>query len=350
MPLTVLPPSVTVVLDPGDDAIHTHPALAAHHPPSGRITLRPGAGTTSETGLAHDLLAALGKPPLLPGRFPAGRQPAWEAATAFIVHVAIAVGAGSLLGLLPDLAVKLVSAALFAFGAFVLLRSGSDDEDDEAGTKTVTGFWPVYTTAFMAVFISEWGDLTQITTANLAATNGWLPTAIGPAALMSVSALVLLVGKFIAKRVPLKTVQRIGGACMAALAIWTLIEAFTGCPDQPVTNQGTRCGPDGGQRTEPNPAHHFGSPAHPIGKSGLPNPADDTTSRHRPARAPHPPPGSTTGIQVSPDVSTNGTPRLRVSRRQKSPPDSVSGNKGHYRKNHLVTRQRAVTRHIGAPL
>ncbi|MFE9174311.1 TMEM165/GDT1 family protein [Streptomyces kebangsaanensis] len=149
--------------------------------------------------------------------------------TAFIVHVAIAVGAGSLLGLLPDLAVKLVSAALFAFGAFVLLRSGSDDEDDEAGTRTVTGFWPVCATAFMAVFISEWGDLTQITTANLAATNGWLPTAIGSAAaLMSVSALALLVGRFIAKRVPLKTVQRIGGACMAALAAWTLVEAFAG--------------------------------------------------------------------------------------------------------------------------
>ncbi|MET8318349.1 hypothetical protein ABZU78_29905, partial [Rhodococcus erythropolis] len=73
-----------MVLDPGDDAVHTHTALAAHHPPSGRITLHPGPGTTSETGLAHDLLAALGKPPLLPGRFPAGRQPAWEAATAWI--------------------------------------------------------------------------------------------------------------------------------------------------------------------------------------------------------------------------------------------------------------------------
>ncbi|MGM0354504.1 hypothetical protein [Streptomyces sp. ECR3] len=79
-----VPPSVAVVLDPGDDAVHTHTALAAHHPPSGRITLHPGPGTTSETGLAHDLLAALGKPPLLPGRFPAGRQPAWEAATAWI--------------------------------------------------------------------------------------------------------------------------------------------------------------------------------------------------------------------------------------------------------------------------
>jgi putative Ca2+/H+ antiporter (TMEM165/GDT1 family) len=148
--------------------------------------------------------------------------------TAFIVHVALAVAAGSLIGLLPNMAVKLVSAALFAFGAFVLLRNGGDDEADEGG-RTVTGFWPVYTTAFMAVFISEWGDLTQITTANLAATNGALSTAIGSAvALMSVSALALLVGRFIAKRVPLKTVQLIGGLCMAALAVWTLVEAFTG--------------------------------------------------------------------------------------------------------------------------
>ncbi|MFD4976896.1 hypothetical protein [Streptomyces sp. NPDC058424] len=88
MPLAVSP-SVAVVIDPGDDAIHTHTALAAHHPPSGRITLHPGPGTTSETGLAHDLLAALGKPPLLPGRFPAGRQPAWEAATAWITALPV---------------------------------------------------------------------------------------------------------------------------------------------------------------------------------------------------------------------------------------------------------------------
>ena len=77
-------PSVAVVLDRHHDVLHTHTALAAHHPPSGRITLHPGPGTTSETGLAHDLLVALGKPPLLPGRFPGGRQPAWEAATAWM--------------------------------------------------------------------------------------------------------------------------------------------------------------------------------------------------------------------------------------------------------------------------
>jgi hypothetical protein len=88
MPTAPLPAigvlAVTLVMDPHDDAAHTHAALAAHHPPSGRITLHPGPGTTSDTALAHDLLAALGRPPLLPGRFPSGRQPAWEAATAWV--------------------------------------------------------------------------------------------------------------------------------------------------------------------------------------------------------------------------------------------------------------------------
>ncbi|MFD7896875.1 MULTISPECIES: TMEM165/GDT1 family protein [unclassified Streptomyces] len=149
--------------------------------------------------------------------------------TAFLVHVAIAVGAGSLIGLLPGWTVKLVSALLFAFGAFMLLRGGGGDEDEKAGTKTVTGFWPVYSTAFMAVFISEWGDLTQITTANLAASNGTWSTAIGSAAaLMSVSALALLAGRFIATRVPLRTVQRIGGLCMLGLAVWSVVEIFVG--------------------------------------------------------------------------------------------------------------------------
>jgi putative Ca2+/H+ antiporter (TMEM165/GDT1 family) len=148
---------------------------------------------------------------------------------AFAVHVAIAVGAGSLIGLLPDWSVKTVSAVLFAFGAFMLLRGVGDDAEEDAGGGAVTGFWPVFTTAFMAVFISEWGDLTQITTANLAATNGVASVAIGSlAALMSVSTLALLAGRLIAKRVPLKTVQRAGGLCMLGLAVWSAVEIFTG--------------------------------------------------------------------------------------------------------------------------
>ncbi|MFF3257424.1 hypothetical protein ACFYWP_42110 [Actinacidiphila glaucinigra] len=82
-------PAVTLVMDPHDDVTHTRAALAAHHPPSGHLTLHPGPGTTSDTALAHDLLAALGRPPLLPGRFPSGRQPAWEAATAWVTALPV---------------------------------------------------------------------------------------------------------------------------------------------------------------------------------------------------------------------------------------------------------------------
>ncbi|MFE1775599.1 AAA family ATPase [Streptomyces sp. NPDC059008] len=57
MPLAA-PRPIAVVIDRHDDALHTHTALAAHHPSFGRVTLHPGPGTTSGTGLAHDLLAA----------------------------------------------------------------------------------------------------------------------------------------------------------------------------------------------------------------------------------------------------------------------------------------------------
>ncbi|MFI6125411.1 hypothetical protein ACIBCU_37840 [Streptomyces sp. NPDC051064] len=80
-----LPPSgLAVVLDAGDDAAHTHCALATHDLAAGRVTLHPGPGTSGASALGHDLLAALGKPAQLPGRFPAGRQPVWEAAAAWI--------------------------------------------------------------------------------------------------------------------------------------------------------------------------------------------------------------------------------------------------------------------------
>jgi putative Ca2+/H+ antiporter (TMEM165/GDT1 family) len=158
-------------------------------------------------------------------------RPLWVwfgAASAFVVHVAIAVAAGSVFALLPKALVQVVAAALFAFGAYTLLRGGGDGDDDGDGPgKQITGLWPTYLTAFMVVFIGEWGDLTQITTANLAATRDPLSVALGSAlALMTVSALALIAGRFIADRIPLKTVQRVGGIAMIVLAVWSLTEAF----------------------------------------------------------------------------------------------------------------------------
>ncbi|MFI0354848.1 TMEM165/GDT1 family protein [Actinomadura sp. 9N407] len=159
-------------------------------------------------------------------------RPLWVwfgTSTAFVVHVGVAVAAGSVFSLLPKPLVQVVAAALFAFGAYTLLRGGDDDEDEDGEAKQVTGLWPTFLTAFTVVFISEWGDLTQITTANLAATQSPLPVALGALlALVSVSALALIAGRFIAERVPLKIVQRIGGLVMVALAIWSLSEAILG--------------------------------------------------------------------------------------------------------------------------
>jgi Ca2+/H+ antiporter, TMEM165/GDT1 family len=64
-------------------------------------------------------------------------------AAAFAVHVALAVTAGSLLGLLPHRAVEAVVAALFALGAVLLLRGRRHhDERIDAGASRA-GFWRV---------------------------------------------------------------------------------------------------------------------------------------------------------------------------------------------------------------
>src|SRR6201999_4445578 len=52
-------------------------------------------------------------------------------AAAFVVHVVLAVSAGSLLFLLPHRVVQAIVAALFAVGAFLMLRRRDDDEDPE---------------------------------------------------------------------------------------------------------------------------------------------------------------------------------------------------------------------------
>ena len=55
------------------------------------------------------------------------RRPGWVwlgVVAAFTVHVVVAVAAGSLLGLLPDVVVQLIVGTLFLVGSVLLLRTG----------------------------------------------------------------------------------------------------------------------------------------------------------------------------------------------------------------------------------
>ena len=108
---------------------------------------------------------------LLGTRF-AGRWVFLGAAAAFTVHVVIAVTAGSLLGLLPHRTLDVIVAVLFLLGAAFMLhasRSPEEDEEEVVNKRTGTSAWAGVVSSFVVIFIGEWGDITQIATANLAA-------------------------------------------------------------------------------------------------------------------------------------------------------------------------------------
>jgi putative Ca2+/H+ antiporter (TMEM165/GDT1 family) len=151
-------------------------------------------------------------------------------ATAFAVHVVIAVTVGGVFALLPERLVLFVVSALFAGGAALLLLGKEGQEDAAEASRAMADQRPmrVALASFGVVFLGEWGDITQITTANLAARyRDPISVGIGAVlALWSVSALALTVGRGLVQRVPTRLVRRLTGVVLAVLAVVTLAEAI----------------------------------------------------------------------------------------------------------------------------
>ena len=155
-------------------------------------------------------------------------------AAAFAVHVVIAVAIGGVFSLLPQRLVLFVVAALFAGGSALLLLGREDDGETAEASQAVTSHNPVRVAlaSFGVVFLGEWGDITQITTANLTARYGD-PLSVGVGALLalwSVAALALTVGRGLVQRVPARLVRRITGVLLAVLAVLSLVEAIRAEP------------------------------------------------------------------------------------------------------------------------
>lgn len=154
-------------------------------------------------------------------------------AAAFAVHVALAVGAGGLLTLAPKSVIDFVAAGLFLSGAIWMLRSVSQDENEPGPDAArlgapVPSFLRVFATSFTVVFIGEWGDVTQITTANLVARYND-PLIIGVAALAAlwtVSALAVFGGVKLLERVPMRWVRLVGAGALTILGIFSLVRAI----------------------------------------------------------------------------------------------------------------------------
>ncbi|MCX5258737.1 TMEM165/GDT1 family protein [Streptomyces canus] len=150
-------------------------------------------------------------------------------AAAFALHVALAVAAGSVLTLLPQQIVQALTGVLFLGGAAVLLLK-KDDGDEEIRRPEDQSFWKVAGAGFMLILVAEFGDLTQIMTANLAARyDDPLSVGLGAVlALWAVAGLGIVGGKALMKRVPLKIVTRVAALLMLGLGLWSLWEAVAG--------------------------------------------------------------------------------------------------------------------------
>jgi putative Ca2+/H+ antiporter (TMEM165/GDT1 family) len=154
----------------------------------------------------------------------------WIGATlAFAVQVAIAVAAGSVLSLLPERPVRLAVAVLFGVGAWFLLRGDEDDDDVDTGDLgTQVPAWRVSATVFGVIFLAEWGDLTQLATASLAAATGE-PFAVYIGALLALSAvcaIATVAGRGLLRVLPERTLRRIAAGIFAVLAVLALVEAI----------------------------------------------------------------------------------------------------------------------------
>jgi Ca2+/H+ antiporter, TMEM165/GDT1 family len=174
-----------------------------------------------KTMFASLVLASRGKPALV-----------WlGAAAAFALHVVIAttIGAG-LFHLLPHRGVEAFVTMLFAAGAVLaFIEARSEDEEalverEERSQRRVAG------TAFVVIFIAEWGDLTQILTANLAAHyHSPVSVAIGAtAALWAVAGLAVVGGQGLMRRVSVRRVRQMTGTVLIVLAIISAVSITRG--------------------------------------------------------------------------------------------------------------------------
>ena len=156
---------------------------------------------------------------------------------AFVVQCLVAVVAGGLLALLPTALVSAVAGALFLVGAVVLWRGAASADKEETAdeqeaaaaaaaartTADVNGF-KVVATSFGVLFLAEWGDLSQLLTAGLAARyNDPVSVFVGSLlALVTVAGLAVILGRTLLRFVLLSTIRRVGAvvclvlACLAA--------------------------------------------------------------------------------------------------------------------------------------
>jgi putative Ca2+/H+ antiporter (TMEM165/GDT1 family) len=142
-------------------------------------------------------------------------------AAALAVQSLIAVGAGQLLTLLPSRIVHLAAGVVFIVSAILMWIRHEDADEEGLDDSKMKGFWSTAWKVFVVVFIAEWGDLTQLATAALAARYA-APVAVflgATAALWAVAGIAAFVGNRAGKMLSASVTQRIAAALFALVGL-----------------------------------------------------------------------------------------------------------------------------------
>ena len=158
-------------------------------------------------------------------------------AAAFLVHVAIATTVGvALFHVLPHRVLDGIVALIFLVGAALALREAQKAHPEEAAAhkdepvreKEVLSGRRVATTAFIVIFVAEWGDLTQVLTASLAA-HYHSPFSVGVGALLAlwvVAGLAVVGGQGLLRVVNVRTIRLVTAAALIILAVLAAWQAL----------------------------------------------------------------------------------------------------------------------------
>jgi Ca2+/H+ antiporter, TMEM165/GDT1 family len=151
------------------------------------------------------------------------------AALALTVQSAVAVAAGGLLSTLPSRPVHAGAGMLFLVSAVLMWqRRGTDASErwrSRAAADTRPSFQGALWAVFVVVFIAEWGDLTQLGTAALAARYA-APLAVfcgATLALWAVTALAVVVGNRAGKLLDPEHTKKVAAVVFALIGLLLLI-------------------------------------------------------------------------------------------------------------------------------
>jgi putative Ca2+/H+ antiporter (TMEM165/GDT1 family) len=157
---------------------------------------------------------------------------------AFFVQTLIACTVGGLVTLLPHRFVEVVAGLIFLVGALLLLREAPKADAAEAATEeeyaakaaSPKAGLAAVGASFLVLFAAEWGDLSQLLTISLVGRyHSAVSVFIGAwTALLLVSGLAVVAGRFLLRYLRLSTIHYVGAAVCFLLAGVTAYQVVAG--------------------------------------------------------------------------------------------------------------------------